>query len=198
MRAARRWRPQTVDASYADGRPSPKAARPVFDRGRLRYRAAMDDDVRRRLLELLRSQTVAALATLHRGEPAVSMVPVALAPEGLLIHVSDLATHTADMRAHPRVSLLLMEEAGAPPQARPRLSIVADAAFIDKDSAAYDAARERYLRRFAQAQLTFSLADFALVHLSPRSARFVAGFAQAHAVAAAALDDLLRVAAAQP
>lgn len=64
---------------------------------------------------MLATRPVAALATLHRGEPAVSMVPFVL-PAGrtdLVIHVSALATHTRDMQAHPQVSLLVMAEADA-------------------------------------------------------------------------------------
>jgi hypothetical protein len=152
----------------------------------------MDADLHQRLLDLLRAQPTAALATLHKGEPAISMVPVALAADGLLIHVSDLATHTRDMRAHPRVSLLLMDEAGELPQARPRVSIAGEAVFIDKETPAYDAARAVYLARFAQAAMTFGLADFSLVRIAPASARFVAGFAQAHALGGPDFMALLR------
>lgn len=158
----------------------------------------MNADLHQRLLDLLRSQPTAALATLHKGEPAISMVPVALAPDGLVIHVSDLATHTRDMREHPRVSLLLMGEAGELPQARPRVSIAGEAVFIDKETPAYDAARGIYLARFAQAEMTFGLADFSLVRVTPQSARFVAGFAQAHALDAAAFAQLLREVAVTP
>ena len=60
------------------------------------------------LRQLLASQPVAALATLHDGEPAVSMVPWALRADGrFVIHVSALASHTADLRAHPEVALLI-------------------------------------------------------------------------------------------
>jgi len=160
----------------------------------------MDTPTRAGLLELLLTQPIAALATLHQGEPAVSMVPVALDVDGLLVHVSGLATHTRDLREHPRVSLLLVAEAapGIAPQARARVSIVGEAGFIDRDSAAYEQARERYLARFASAQMTFGLADFSLVRIAPRSARFVAGFAQAHGLDAAAITALLCEAASMP
>ena len=62
----------------------------------------------RALRQLIESQQVAALATLHRDEPALSMVPYALLPQGrgFVIHVSRLATHTADMLAQPAVAML--------------------------------------------------------------------------------------------
>lgn len=51
---------------------------------------------------LLASQQVASLGTLHKGERAVSMVPFALLAQGngVVIHVSSLATHTGDMLDH--------------------------------------------------------------------------------------------------
>src|SRR5512135_1723801 len=67
---------------------------------------------RQALRRLLLRQEVAALATLHRDEPFASMVPYALLPagRGLVVHVSRLATHTQDMVAHPKVSLLVVAE----------------------------------------------------------------------------------------
>lgn len=156
----------------------------------------MDADTRLKLLDLLRTQATAALATLHKGEPAISMVPVALAPDGLLVHVSELAPHTRDLREHPRASLLLMGAEGELPQARPRVSITGEAAFIDKDTPAYEAARARYLARFPSSEMTFGLADFSLVRIAPQSARYVGGFAQAHSVVGPALAALLHEASA--
>ncbi len=134
------------------------------------------------LRRLLAEQTTAALATLHRGDPAVSMVPFATEPGALLLHVSALATHTADMQSHPVVSLLLTAEAAAdvPPQARARAALTGQAQFIARDNDAdYAAARDRYLARFASAAMMFELADFSLVRVTVRSARVIGGFAQA-------------------
>lgn len=142
----------------------------------------------RRLLDV---QTVAALATLHQGEPAVSMVPFVwhAASGALLIHVSALATHTRDLQAHARAGLLVVADAqdGVPPQARPRLSLQCEAALLPRAGAAYEAAKTAYLARFADAAVTFELADFSIVTLRPLSARLVAGFARAHSLVGDAL-----------
>jgi hypothetical protein len=131
---------------------------------------------------LLRHQAIAALGTLHRGEPYVSMVPFALeesAPE-FLIHVSGLSPHTRDMVEHPRVSLLIVApDDGGRPQARARATVQGDAAPLDAGSARYEAARASYLRRFPEAVDTFALADFSLFAVRPTSVRFIGGFAQA-------------------
>lgn len=156
----------------------------------------MDAEAARALRRLLDTRPVAALATLHRGEPAVSMVPFVLprGQERLVVHVSELAPHTRDMREHPRVGLLVMAEpaAGVMPQALPRVALQADAVTLPRDGADHAAARSAYLERFPDAALTFELADFSLVALQPVSARLVAGFGRAEALVGEALARWLR------
>jgi hypothetical protein len=148
------------------------------------------------LRALLAAQDAAALATLHRGEPAVSMVPFALAADGpdFLIHVSALAPHTRDMELDPRVSLLVMapNDPAVPAQARPRASFHGTAEPLARDSAGYAAARTQYLARFADAEPIFALGDFTLVRIRTHAARFVGGFAQAHGYTRERLDAALR------
>lgn len=151
----------------------------------------MDADDSLLLRQLLATRPVAALATLHQGEPAVSMVPFVL-PAGQVapvIHVSALAPHTRDLQQHPRVGLLVVAELseGAPPQALPRVALQADAQVLARGSAEHAAAREAYLARFPDAAVTFGLGDFSLVALQPVSARLVAGFGRAHALVGEAL-----------
>lgn len=148
---------------------------------------AMDIDTAAVLRRLIFETPVAALGTLHKGEPAVSMVPWVWSPElqAFLIHVSGLATHTRDMQAHPRVSAMVMGSvADAPsPQALPRVSVQAEAKFLDKgDETQYAKQRDTYLARFPDAEMMFGLGDFALVALQPVSARLVAGFGQAYSL----------------
>ena len=58
------------------------------------------------LRDLLETQEIASLGTLHDGEPYVSMAPFALLPggAGFVIHVSQMAAHTNDMVNHAEVS----------------------------------------------------------------------------------------------
>jgi heme iron utilization protein len=157
----------------------------------------MDATDAARLRQLLSHGPVAALATLHRGEPAVSMVPFVL-PAGdtaLLIHVSALATHTRDMLEHPRVALLVTAEpagAGVPPQALPRVALQCDAAPLARESAAYAGAKAHYLARFADAAPMFELGDFSVFALQPVAARLVAGFGRAHGLVGDPLARWLR------
>jgi putative heme iron utilization protein len=145
---------------------------------------ASDEDPRAQLLRrLLEQQVVGALGTLHRGRPAVSMVPFAVSPRtgSVVIHVSRLATHTRDMEATPAVSLLVMAErdAAVPPQALARLSIAGHARRCDAAHAEHDAARDSYLARFPDSEPMFGFGDFSLFLIEPDAVRVVGGFAQA-------------------
>jgi heme iron utilization protein len=137
----------------------------------------------RELRQLLTSRSTAALGTLHDGAPYVSMVPFVLHPDPpvFIIHVSQLAAHTRDMLADPRVSLLIAEaeQASLSPQALPRVTILGTARQLSSASTEYAAAKAAYLSRFPDAASLFNLGDFSLFTITPTEVRWVAGFAQA-------------------
>jgi hypothetical protein len=147
------------------------------------------------LRKLLETQSIAALATLHKGEPAVSMVPYALLPEGqgFVIHVSRLATHTADMLAHAQVGLLVVAPPGSAPSPRElaRASIQARVQTIQAESPEREIARRAYLARFPESAETFGFSDFVLIRLAVRSVRFVGGLANTSALVAAGFEALM-------
>lgn len=155
----------------------------------------MNETAAAQLKQLLRERTVAALGTLHAGEPYVSMVPYAIAQDGsgLIIHVSRLASHTKDMHADPRVSLMVMQElgAGASALALPRASIQGTALEVASDSPDLPGLRAAYLERFPEAAQMFGFGDFSLFKIQPESVRFVAGFGEAHSFSAESLARLL-------
>lgn len=147
------------------------------------HTAGMDTHQAQALRQLLMTQDVAALGTLHKGEPFVSMAPYALLPAGggFVLHVSRLATHTRDMELHAGVSLLVMDAREDAPgaQALPRASVQGEARRCAPEDAAYAQARSAYLARFPESEPMFGFADFSLFVVAPRSVRFVGGFAQA-------------------
>jgi putative heme iron utilization protein len=155
----------------------------------------MDDAQIALLRAVVAAQPVAALATLHHGEPATSMTPYAWLPEGgeLVLHVSRLATHTADMQAHATVSLLVVGPAdmAETPLALPRLSVQGEARTCLPEDPRYAAARSAYLARFPDAEPLFGFGDFSLVLVQPQHLRFVGGFGRAHAVSLAAWGQAL-------
>jgi hypothetical protein len=147
------------------------------------------------LRDLLQTQQVAALGTLHQGQPFVSMVPFALLPGGtdFIIHVSQLAAHTKDMLASPQVSLLVI----APPapeviaQELARITVQGEAAPLAGGTPGHAAAKAAYLTRFPQSELMFGFSDFSLFAIVPSSIRFVGGFAQAMTISPETLAEVL-------
>lgn len=161
----------------------------------------MDASHEQALCALLRRQEVAALGTLRRDEPFVSMVPYALLPDGsLVVHVSRLASHTRDMEEHPAVSVMVMAERApdVPAQALPRATLQGDARPCPPDAADYAAARAAYLARYPDTEFMFGFADFSLFRIAPRSVRFVAGFGQAGSLTAERYAALMSSAATGP
>jgi hypothetical protein len=149
--------------------------------------AAMTDRDFNGLRQLLLTQRVAALGTLHRGEPAVSMVPYALLPGTgqFIIHISRLATHTADVLDHPRVSLMVMAEPSPADGvlALPRATVSGDAELL-ADGPERDAARAAYLARLPDSAPLFDFGDFGLFAIRPRAVRHVGGFGRAYSLTA--------------
>ena len=154
----------------------------------------MVEEAKQTVARILSGQVIASLGTLHSGEPAVSMVPFAWTTSGVLVvHVSRLASHTADMLAHPRVSMLVVDaaSAGVMPQAIARISVAADAERLENEDAAEE--RDAYIARFPDAEPLLQLGDFSFFAIRPRNVRVIAGFGRATTLSA---EQFIAVAAA--
>ncbi|MBI5052264.1 MAG: pyridoxamine 5'-phosphate oxidase family protein [Chloroflexi bacterium] len=143
----------------------------------------MDTNALRSLATLIRSNRLAALGTLRDGSPFVSMVVYAVSADltSFYLHLSRLAIHTRDFIADPRLSLLIHESdrGESDPQTLTRLTIQGDAVTVSKTDSDYEAIKSLYLKKFPDAEMRFSLGDFNLYAIKPKSARYVGGFAQA-------------------
>src|SRR4030095_15280241 len=146
------------------------------------------------LKSLLENRPVAALATLHKGEPAVSMVPFALLPNStsFVIHVSRLATHTNDMLANPAVALLVTASADDADSslALPRASVQARARPCEPESPEYRQSRAAYLAKLPEAEELFSFSDFSLFLVETRTVRYVGGFGRGMSLTAEQCGDI--------
>jgi putative heme iron utilization protein len=143
----------------------------------------MDISSQQTLARVIRETRIAALGTLHEGEPNLAMVAYAFAEDfsAFYIHVSKLGKHTRDMESNPRISLLIAEtdDRRADPQTLARVALQGIAEVLPREAADYSSIKAVYLKRFPEAAQFFSLGDFNLWEITPKSGRFVAGFAQA-------------------
>jgi putative heme iron utilization protein len=152
----------------------------------------MDAETRSALSGLLRKERVAHLATLRGGAPMASMT-LFLADEtfsAFYVHVSRLAWHTQDMLQDPRVALSIAEtdDGRADPFTLMRVSIRGEAAQLPQEDSPLKA---KWLQRFPEQAINFELADFSFWKITPRDARFVAGFGRIHNLSAAELNFIL-------
>jgi putative heme iron utilization protein len=143
----------------------------------------MDELSEQTLARLIRETRIAALGTLHDGEPNLAMVAYSFAEDfsAFYIHVSRLGKHTADMENDPRVSLLITEtdDRRTDPQTLARVSIRGMAEILPRTDPGYAQVKQNYLERFPEAEQLFSLGDFNFWKITPRGGRHVAGFGRA-------------------
>lgn len=134
---------------------------------------------------LLHGARIATLATLDRageatGAPYASLVTMAVDHDGSpILLLSELADHTRNLQADPRVSLLIDEARALPnPQTGPRATIMGRAAKVT-DAEARERLARRFLARHPGAALYAGFGDFAFYRVAMERAHFVGGFARA-------------------
>jgi hypothetical protein len=154
--------------------------------------ATVDSDTSALLAALLRRERIAHLGTLRGGAPMVSMTLYMPAPDfsAFFVHVSRLAWHTQDMQQDARVALSVAEadDGRADPFTLARVTIRGEAAPLSADHASFASLKEAWLGRFPEQAINFTLADFSFWRITPRDARFVAGFGRIHNLSAAELE----------
>ena len=135
-----------------------------------------------------------SLAVVEDGLPILGMVPFAAEPDlsAVLVHVSRLAPHGRALAAEAPFAILIhgLDTPERNPGEVPRVRFAGTAVHLPRDSAAYPPARDRYLARFPDSAVTFSLGDFELYRLPLTSGRLVAGFARTVNLTAEALRRL--------
>lgn len=134
--------------------------------------------------QLLRAHRYGALSTLSKkfaGHPFGSICPYLVDHDGsLLILISDLAEHTKNIKADPRLSLITHSQDDPNIQAQGRVTVVGTAHFV----AEREATSKRYLRYFPEAETWLMLQDFQFYRIVPRSLRYIGGFGKVHWVKA--------------
>ena len=147
------------------------------------------------LHRLIRSERIAHLATLRNGAPMVSMTLYLAEADfsAFYVHVSRLAWHTQDMSHDARVALSIAEtdDGRADPFTLMRVSIRGEAEHFPNGSPGSAMLKPLWLERFPAQAINFELADFSFWKITPRDARFVAGFGAIHNLSA---QDLARAA----
>jgi len=148
------------------------------------------DEWQHQLADLLGHCRIGFLATQGRDGPESSMAPYALHDGGILLHLSRLARHTANIAEHASAGFMICtpETSMASPLALPRLSLQGSMTPVPPDG--LDVARQAYLQVIADAGPLFGFADFGLYHLDPARIHWVGGFGKARDISRAAWQNI--------
>lgn len=127
----------------------------------------------RKFLRSTHTGILSTHSTRHEGYPFGSVAPFVLDHHCQpIILISNLAEHTKNIAANPKVSLLVF--AGAEDlQANARLTLLGEAIKIYKDDTDL---RARYLRYLPQATSYFDMHDFSFYRIHIHQARYIGGF----------------------
>ncbi len=149
---------------------------------------------------LVRSGSKVALSTSlaqDQSRPHGSLALAATTVEGEpLLLLSDLAVHTRNLAADPRISVLYDADDGGPePLAGNRVSVIGKAIPEPRRPVG-----ERFLRRYPHARRYAALGDFRMYRVAIEAAHLVAGFGAIHWLSATDLvaPDHIGLAEAEP
>jgi len=131
------------------------------------------------------------------GNPNASYAPCVIdSARNIYIYVSGLSTHTQNLNAVPKASILFLEDEKDTQQifARKRLSYDCTASLIPADAPEWTQVADQFQQRFGKmVELLRSLPDFRIFKLTPTQGRFVVGFGAAFAVDAQDLTKLVQL-----
>ena len=145
----------------------------------------MDSETAGLLKKLIDGERVAHLGTVRGGAPMVSMTLYMAERDfsAFYVHVSRLAWHTQDMMQDGRIALSISEGDDRRPDPFTLMRVTIRGEATQMISGPKDA----WLGRFPEQAINFTLADFSFWRITPRDARFVAGFGRIHNISATEL-----------
>ncbi len=130
----------------------------------------------RTLLSLASVGTLSTLSRKHPGFPFGSLMPYALDAAGRPIFlISNMAMHTQNLKADPRCSLFLAQEAAdGDPLGAARATLIGDAEPVPPHDLA--SVRDTYLARHENSRYWVHFSDFSFFRLQPIDIYYVGGF----------------------
>ena len=142
-----------------------------------------DDDVRNQARTLLQEARFASMATIDasNGYPSASRILISTDLDGAPVTlISSLASHTRNLLADPRCSLMVGEPGKGDPLASPRIMFTCAAEKIDINSPKRASLRTRFLAIHPKSKLYVDFGDFSFFSFRIVQVLFNAGFGKAY------------------
>ena len=142
-------------------------------------------------------QSVVLSTVSKEGVPNASYAPFVMDEEkNIYIYISALSTHTHNLQASGKASVLFIEDEVKTEQifARRRLTYACATLRLKRETDNWNQVVDRFQARFGELiQMLRGLSDFQLYQLKPQSGRFVIGFGAAYDISADNLNALAHV-----
>lgn len=154
-------------------------------------------DINQEINKLLQTLQSVQLATLNsQQQPEISYTPFIKLQKHYYIFISDLATHTQNLRDHPLVSIMFIEDEARCKNvfARKRLILECQSIQLDRNDQSWKIIMQEFERsRGNTINVLKSLPDFYLFQLDPQKGSFVKGFGNAYALSGVDLSDIKQI-----
>lgn len=127
------------------------------------------------------------------GKPDASYAPYLKHLDYYYVYVSELSTHTENLIANGRCSVLFIEEETAAKHlfARRRVTLQCEAQEIRRETFEFEVILDLFVERFGKfMDMMRKLKDFHLFRLNPEKGSYVAGFAQAYTLQGEGLSEI--------
>lgn len=126
----------------------------------------------------MRSEHSGVLSTISvamEGYPFGSIIPYIMAENGdIIIYASDIAQHSRNMKANPKVSICIYDAGQQDSQANARVTVVSTA---EADNVS-EALQQRYFLLFPSAVAYLQAHDFRFYRLRTERVRYIGGFGE--------------------
>ncbi|MEM6751589.1 MAG: pyridoxamine 5'-phosphate oxidase family protein [Cyanobacteria bacterium P01_C01_bin.38] len=147
---------------------------------------------------LINSVRTVMLGTVSQtGIPNVSYAPFIIdEAKNIYIFVGNISTHTYNLQANGKASLMLIEDENKSKQifARRRLTYSCNATVIDKNTIEWDCIANKFDKRFGNIVCIFrNLPDFDIVKFIPYEGIFVMDFGMAYKINSNDLNQLIYI-----
>lgn len=143
---------------------------------------------------LTNSRKSVLLASLNReGLAEISSTPFIKLNNTFYVFISELASHTQNIKHHPKISIMLIEDEQDTKNAfaRKRLSYACTAKFIDAHDSSWHSIMEQFEERQGNTvSILKQLQDFHLVELKALSGSYIEGFGKAYRLSGTNLDQV--------
>lgn len=154
----------------------------------------MSSDIQANIVSLLNARNSLLLASLNEQNlPEISSTPFLKIGAKFYIFISELASHTKNIKQSPKLSIMLIEDEQDTKNAfaRKRLSYECSAAVIDRQASNWNPILDKLEKRHGKTvSVLKQLQDFHLFELTPTSGHYIEGFGKAYRLSG---DNLQRI-----